>query len=116
MTTEVLQTKDFSNRRLRAEEAFIKDGLNCCQSVIMAFKDVLESKDDGCFDYLISLTAGMGSGMGNLRGTCGTVSAMGLLMGALTADKNPKKSANVCYSKFLFVAFLIYISLTDWSL
>lgn len=60
-----------------------KSGLNCCQSVVLAFKD-LTSLDEGS---LKSLSLGFGGGFGRMREVCGAVSGMTILVGFLTSDK-----------------------------
>lgn len=78
MTREDLAKKYFLN------------GYNCSQSVVLAFSDITG------FDQksLAMLAQPFGGGMGGLRETCGTVSGMWLVLGALYGDceaKNPKK-------------------------
>ena len=51
-------------------------GFNCCQAVLMAFKEEMGLNDE----QVISLGAGFGSGMGTTKGSCGA------LVGAVMAD------------------------------
>ena len=64
------------NRTERALTYF-KQGRNCAQSVFMAYCDLFGiPTEQGA-----RLMAGMGGGMGGLRGKCGTVTACALLAG-----------------------------------
>lgn len=69
---------DPSERAETARNYFMK-GYNCCQSVVMAFSDVL-----GCdAEKLEALAVGFGGGMGRLREVCGAFSAMVMLSGSI---------------------------------
>ena len=65
-----------------AKENFLS-GLNCTQSVVLAFKDELGI--DG--DILKNLSAGFGGGLARLRLTCGAVSGMAMVLSAYFKDK-----------------------------
>ena len=69
----------------KAKENFLH-GLNCAQSVVMAFADLLEVPEQ----TLMALALPMGAGMGRLRGTCGAVTGAVLTAGLLfpQTDKN----------------------------
>ena len=49
--------------------AQLKREMNCCQAVVRAFADTL----DMLVDKLMQLSAGFGSGMGTMEGTCGAL-------------------------------------------
>lgn len=44
-------------------------GMNCCQSVLLAFKDELGLPEE----MLMKLGSGFGTGMGGMEGTCGAL-------------------------------------------
>lgn len=69
-------TKD--ERMQRAYDNF-KKGYNCCQSVVLAFADVLPLSED----MLEKVTVGFGAGFGRTRNLCGAVSAFGFVCGLL---------------------------------
>ena len=75
-------------RGRRAEENFRK-GYNCCQSVLLAFADILESNSLATKDQIISLGSGFGGGMGRLREVCGSFSAAVLMSGFILPACNP---------------------------
>lgn len=57
-----------TNRQIIARNYF-KDGHNCAQSVLLAFADELEMKEE----ELRGIASGFGGGMGKLQLTCGAV-------------------------------------------
>lgn len=76
---------DIEEREARAREYF-RQGYNCCQSVAMAFCDVLGLDEKKTAE----LTSGFGGGMGRLREVCGAVSGMTFVAGALCPAANPQ--------------------------
>ncbi len=69
-------TKD--ERKQLAYDNF-KKGYNCCQSVVLAYADVLPLDEA----TLEKLTLGFGAGFGRTRNLCGAVSAYGFVTGLL---------------------------------
>lgn len=65
-------------RKQLAYENF-KKGYNCCQSVVLAFSDVLPLDAE----MLEKVTLGFGAGFGRTRNLCGAVSAFGFVTGLL---------------------------------
>ena len=63
-----------------------KSGLNCCQAVVLAFKDELGLSED----VLKRFSIGFGGGLGRQRLTCGAVSGMCMVISALKSDGNDK--------------------------
>lgn len=64
-------------------------GANCCQSVMLAFKDEL-----GLDEAVIKkLSVGLGGGVARQRMVCGAVSAMVTVLGYLKTDGNDKSAA-----------------------
>ena len=80
---------DIEDRSRKAREYF-RDGYNCCQSVVMTFKDVIGLDESD----IARLASGFGGGMGRMREVCGTVSGMIMVAGALCpADNVADKAA-----------------------
>lgn len=75
----------------KAKENF-ELGYNCCQSVLLAFKDELNIDEI----TLAKLSSGFGAGMGKLREVCGAVSGMfmvaSLLKGYVAPDAKEEKA------------------------
>ena len=67
-----------------AHENFEK-GYNCCQSVVLAFEDLLEVDRD----TLARLASGFGAGMGKMREVCGAVSGMFMVASMLKGYDSP---------------------------
>ena len=65
---------------------YFKQGYNCAQSVVLAFKDGLNLDDR----TLLAVASSFGGGMGRLREVCGEVSGafivLGLKYGYVSAD------------------------------
>jgi len=83
-------------RVVRAKENFRVHGYNCCQSVLLAYSDVLGLDEDTA----ATLTSGLGGGMGRLREVCGSVTAMFLITGYIhpAADPTIKTDRTANYS------------------
>ena len=65
---------------------FFSEGYNCCQAVVLAFKDEIGlDKSD-----LEKLSIGLGGGLARLRLTCGAVSGMAIVLSALKSDGKDK--------------------------
>ncbi len=71
-----------------AKEIF-STGANCCQSVVLAFKDELKMDET----ELRKITLGMGGGVARLRSVCGAVSGMVMVLGYLLSDGFDKLKA-----------------------
>jgi len=88
---------DPDERESRAMALF-REGYNCCQSVALAFSDILEACNGMTPGQISSVTGGFGGGFGRLREVCGSVSGMTFVAGALrptTAEADARKE---CYS------------------
>ena len=72
----------------RREQAiqYFKDGYNCSQAVVLAFKDVL-SIDAA---ELCKIASPFGGGISRMRETCGAVSGMVLVLGNLIGYNTPE--------------------------
>lgn len=64
-----------------AEKAFelFEKGLNCSQSVVIAFKDIINIDEK----ELLKLSLPLGGGLARLRLTCGAASGLAVVMGLL---------------------------------
>lgn len=69
---------DRIERKQLAYDIF-KQGYNCCQSVVLAFADVLPLDRQ----TLEKISIGFGAGMGRTRNLCGSVSAFAIVIGLL---------------------------------
>ncbi len=63
-----------------------KSGLNCAQAVVLAFKDELKLDEL----TLKKLSIAFGGGLGRQRLTCGAVSGMCMVLGALLSNGNDR--------------------------
>lgn len=81
---------DFSaeERAERAARLFF-EGYNCCQSVLLAFDDILPADRS----TLLKMASGFGGGMARLREVCGCVSAMAMIAGYLSPAEDPTDMA-----------------------
>ncbi len=68
-----------------AKGYFLK-GLNCCQAVVLAFRDELNLSEED----IKRLSIGFGGGLARLRLTCGAVSGMAMVISAVKSDGNDK--------------------------
>lgn len=66
-------------QRIQLAYENFKKGYNCCQSVVLAFADVLPLDEE----ILEKVTLGFGAGFGRTRNLCGAVSAFGFVCGLL---------------------------------
>lgn len=73
------------SRAERAKEYFLQ-GYACSQAVALAFSDIIGLEDA----VIEKLTLPFGGGLGRLRLTCGAVSGMAIVIGALSDSKNKK--------------------------
>ena len=69
------------SRAERAKENF-KAGYNCSQAVALAFADLMDLDEK----TIAKITQPFGGGMGRLRLTCGAVSGMATVVGAIFGD------------------------------
>ena len=59
------------------------NGKNCCQAVLLAFKDVVNMSEE----ELLKLGAGFGVGMGCMEATCGALIGANIILGILSDGK-----------------------------
>ena len=77
------------SRAERAKEYF-KNGYNCSQAVALAFADLMGLDET----TLLKIAQPFGGGMGRLRLTCGAVSGMAMVVGAVKAEQSPDGKKN----------------------
>lgn len=75
--------------RDRMAREYFRDGYNCCQSVLLAFKDVIDLPAD----KIAAISAGFGGGMGRLREICGAMSASVFMAGVISPSSEPSNHA-----------------------
>ena len=72
-------------RRETAMDHFRK-GYNCCQSIVLAFEDLVPVDKN----LLLKMASSFGGGMGRLREVCGSVSGMFMIAGLLYGYDEPE--------------------------
>ena len=75
---------DTAAKAEQARSLFLK-GCNCAQAVFAAYADEMGLSEKEA----LRIAGGMGGGIGGLRFTCGAVSAMALVLGALQGYDDP---------------------------
>lgn len=100
-------TINVEERELRAMKLF-RDGYNCCQSVVLAFSDVVSERTGLSEEQIIAVTSGFGGGFARLREVCGSVSGMTFMAGVISpapAADQPKRAANYALVQELAAQF-----------
>ncbi|MCT4615235.1 MAG: C-GCAxxG-C-C family protein [Marinifilaceae bacterium] len=67
---------------------YFNSRMNCTQSVILAFKDVLNVSEES----LIAISSGFGGGMGGLGKTCGAVTGAYMVLSMIEYNPNLENS------------------------
>ena len=67
--------------------SLFRQGYNCCQSVILAFSDLLSG--DITEEQLAVLGSGFGGGMGRMREVCGSFSGAVMMAGFISPASDP---------------------------
>ena len=75
---------DIAQRQQEAKEHF-RQGYNCCQAVLLAFKDLLGLDEN----TILKISSGLGGGYARMREVCGSVSAMTIAAGFIRPACNP---------------------------
>jgi len=65
---------------------YFKQGFNCAQSVVMAFRDLTGLTEE----QSARLAASFGGGLGRMREVCGAVSGMAIVVGILYGYDDPR--------------------------
>ena len=71
--------------RQQAATNYFLQGFNCCQSVLLAFSDILNADPE----TLKTIASGFGGGMGRLRDVCGAFSGMVMMAGSISPAADP---------------------------
>lgn len=66
--------------------SYFKQGYNCSQSVVLAFKDILKVDPE----ILVKVSSPFGGGLSRMRETCGAVSGMVLVIGTVFGYETPE--------------------------
>ena len=77
---------DVEERR-EAAMRYFREGYNCCQSVALAFSDVISGMTGMTDGQVAAVTSGFGGGFARLREVCGCVSGMTFVAGAVSPAK-----------------------------
>ena len=77
-------------RAERARNNFL-EGYNCCQAVLLAFSDLLESQASP--QLLTTLGSGFGGGMARMREVCGSFSGAVMMAGFISPADDPSVKA-----------------------
>ena len=90
-TSKIIIPEDFNiEERIRTAQSYFKNsGYNCCQSVVLAYKDIIGLDTETA----ASVTSGFGGGMGRLREVCGTVTGMFMIAGFISPATDPSQKA-----------------------
>ncbi|MDD3334915.1 MAG: C-GCAxxG-C-C family protein [Eubacteriales bacterium] len=83
--SELREPIDGEAKAAKARDLFL-EGYNCAQAVFAAFAEEMGLSQE----QALRIASGMGGGMGGLRFTCGTVSAMFMVLGALQGYDDPE--------------------------
>ena len=71
-------------RKEKAMQKFL-DGYNCCQCMILAFEDLIDTD----ISLALKISSPFGGGMGKLREVCGSVSGMFMVLGYIMGYDEP---------------------------
>lgn len=65
-------------------KSYFLQGYNCCQALVLAFKDEIDIDEK----TLLKISSPFGGGMGRLREVCGAVSGMFMVLGMICGYDN----------------------------
>lgn len=78
------------NERGELAEEWFRKGYNCCQSVVLAFSNIITENHPGLDESTIAaISSGFGGGFGRLREVCGAVSGMTMMAGFIYPANDP---------------------------
>jgi|SRR5574344_996106 C_GCAxxG_C_C family probable redox protein len=91
MSVSIVLPSDFSpeERRSRAMGLF-RQGYNCCQAVVLSFKDILETNNLASEEVLKVIGSGFGGGMARMREVCGSFSGAVMMAGFISPASDPE--------------------------
>ena len=84
------------NQRANAGVEYKHNGCNCCQAVIMAYSDLLNTDKD----TLMKMGSGFGLGMGCMEGTCGALCGAIASAGLINAGENVRAVSKQILNSF----------------
>ena len=96
-----MQEKIDIEARVERAKSLFRSGYNCCQSVVLAYTDIIVLDPE----LAATIAAPFGGGMGRMREVCGTVSGMSMIAGFLSpcptnSDMAAKKRNYVLVQEF----------------
>lgn len=94
--------------REEAAMSLFHEGYNCCQSVVLAFADIVKERTGLDEEQIKAVCSGFGGGFGRMREVCGSVSGMTFLAGAVCpagTGHSPSRMANYALVQELAGAF-----------
>ena len=65
--------------------SYFKEGYNCSQAVVLAFKDIIKN-----YEEVLKISSPFGGGISRMRETCGAVSGMVLVLGSIYGYETPE--------------------------
>lgn len=84
------------NNRAEAGIEYKHNGCNCCQAVLMAYSDILDTDKD----ILMNIGSGFGLGMGCMEGTCGALCGAVAAAGIMNNGENTRAVAKQILTSF----------------
>ncbi|MBQ3084980.1 MAG: C_GCAxxG_C_C family protein [Clostridia bacterium] len=75
--------------KVELAKSYFKEGYNCCQAVVLAYKDEMGLDERAA----LAISSSFGGGIGRLREVCGAVSGMCIVAGMLYGYTDPKAKA-----------------------
>ena len=87
----IVLPSDFSPQE-RSERAMglFRQGYNCCQAVVLSFRDILETNNLANGDVLSAICSGFGGGMARMREVCGSFSGAVMMAGFISPAADPE--------------------------
>lgn len=67
-----------------------RQGYNCCQAVVLSFKDILETNNLASEEVLKVIGSGFGGGMARMREVCGSFSGAVMMAGFISPASDPE--------------------------
>ena len=86
-----------AKERGQIAKMYFLQGYGCCQSLLLAYHDIIGLDEDKC----AALGAPFGGGIGRMREVCGTVNGALMVYGIITGQTSPMTATekNAYYSK-----------------
>ena len=74
--------------KVELAKSYFKEGYNCCQAVVLAYKDEMGLDEHAA----LAISSSFGGGIGRMREVCGAVSGMCIVAGMLYGYTDPKST------------------------